>query len=67
MKRDELNVNLMPDLMGKKKEEVIKILDGLNLKYNISGNGIVTKQLPNSGTELKEDIIIEVELSDIKE
>lgn len=67
MKRNEKEVNLMPDLMGKKKDEVIKTLEGLKLKYNINGNGIVTKQFPNPGTELEENIIIEVELSDIKE
>lgn len=67
IKRNELDVNLMPDLMGKRKEEVIKILDKLNIKYNINGNGIVTKQFPKSGNKLEDNIIIEVELSDIKE
>ena len=57
----------MPDLMGKKKEEIIDILDSINLEYNINGNGIVTKQSPKSGTELEENTTIEVELSDIKE
>lgn len=65
--RDDSNIKIMPDLMGKKKEEIIDILDSINLEYNINGNGIVTKQSPKSGTELEENTTIEVELSDIKE
>lgn len=66
-KRKEPNVNIMPDLTGKTREEVVKILDDLKLKYNFNGNGIVVNQKPKAGSEIDENITVEVEFSDIKE
>ena len=57
----------MPNLTGKTREEVVKILDDLKLKYNFNGNGIVVNQKPKAGSEIDENITVEVEFSDIKE
>lgn len=66
-KRKNSNIVVMPELTGKSRDEVIKILDEMNLKYKFNGSGTVTNQKPSSGTEIDENIIVEVEFSDIKE
>lgn len=66
-KGKESNEKIMPDLSGKNREEVVKILDGLNVKYNFNGNGIVVDQKPEAGIEIDENITVEVEFSDTKE
>jgi stage V sporulation protein D (sporulation-specific penicillin-binding protein) len=43
-------VTIMPDLLGKTNEEVIKILDDLNIQYNLKGIGRAMKQDPEAGT-----------------
>ncbi len=56
-------VKIMPDLLGKTNEEVIKILDDLNIQYNLKGIGRAIKQEPEAGTEIKADENITVEFS----
>lgn len=52
---------VMPDLTGKTKEEVIKILDEIALKYELKGNGKAVSQKPKSGekTNLDTNVIVE--------
>lgn len=66
-KRKKSNEGIMPNLKGKNREETVKILDELNLKYNFNGNGVVVEQNPKAGSKIDENIIVEVELSEIKE
>ena len=63
---DDSNI-IMPDLTGKTRDETIKLLDELNLKYNFKGNGVATNQEPVKGTEINSDTTVEVEFSEIKE
>ena len=54
---------VLPDLTGKTKEDVIKILDGLNLKYQFIGEGKVIKQNPDPNTQVDINSTIQVEFS----
>jgi stage V sporulation protein D (sporulation-specific penicillin-binding protein) len=54
----------MPNLIGKSREDVIKILDGLNLKYQFKGEGVAIQQKPESGVEIDINSNVEVEFSD---
>lgn len=56
-------VKIMPELLGKTNEEVIKILDELSIQYNLKGIGKAIKQVPEAGTEIKEDVNINVEFA----
>lgn len=58
------NTIMMPSLIGKTKEETIKILDGLNLNYNLKGNGMAEIQNPSFGEEINNDTKIEVEFKE---
>lgn len=53
----------MPYLVGKSKEEVIKILDEMNLQYTLHGQGNAVVQDPMPGEEVKQNtkIVIEFE------
>lgn len=53
----------MPDLMGKSKEEVIKLLDDLNIEYQLKGKGKAIKQEPQPGSQIGENINVNVEFS----
>lgn len=52
---------VMPFLTGKDEEETIEILDEMNLKYELKGNGKVESQNPQPGEEVdpQTEIIIE--------
>lgn len=61
-----LNINeaetiIMPDLIGKDKQEVIKILDNLNLNYELKGEGKAKFQDPNPGAiiDINRKIVVE--------
>lgn len=54
----------MPNLMGKSRDDVIKILDGLHLKYQFKGEGTVVKQNPEPGVEIDINSNVEVEFSE---
>ncbi|WP_025641332.1 penicillin-binding transpeptidase domain-containing protein [Schnuerera ultunensis] len=58
---------IMPDLKGKTREDVIKILDGLGLEYEFKGEGAVADQDPMPGTEIDINYNVKVEFSDTKE
>lgn len=58
---------IMPNLKGKSREDVIKTLDGLGLKYEFIGEGTVMNQDPLPGTEIDINYNIKVEFSDAKE
>ncbi|WMM23361.1 penicillin-binding transpeptidase domain-containing protein [Tissierella sp. MB52-C2] len=55
---------IMPDLTSKTKAEVIKILDDLNLNYELKGEGKVRSQTPAPGLQIPIDEKIEVEFGD---
>ena len=54
----------MPNIIGWSRKEVIELFELLNLKYNIEGNGYVTNQSIEVGTELTKESEITVNLSD---
>ncbi len=58
---------ILPDLIGKSKEDVIKILDGLGLKYHFIGEGTAIRQVPERKTQVDKNSTIEVEFSTTKE
>lgn len=55
---------IMPSLADMTKEEVIRILDGLNLNYNLKGTGTVVTQSPMFGEEINLEQKIEVEFKE---
>lgn len=55
---------IMPDLLGKTKEEVMIALDELNLQYTLNGSGKVINQTPRAGEEIIGEIGIVVDFSD---
>ena len=55
---------VMPDLTGKTKSEVMKILDDLNLNYELKGEGTVINQTPAPSLQISTDEKIEVEFGD---
>ncbi len=55
---------IMPDLLGKTKEEVIIALDELNLQYTLNGSGKAIEQTPRAGEEIIGEIGIVVDFSD---
>jgi len=57
------NKIIMPDLIGKTKDEVINILDGLNLQYTLEGTGKAFKQNTETGKEIDSNTKIIVEFS----
>lgn len=54
---------LMPDLIGKSREDVINILENLKLKYHFKGEGKAIKQRPEPGIEVDINSNVEVEFS----
>lgn len=50
---DKLNKEIMPDLTGLSKREVIKILSYLSLEYNLTGTGKVNSQSILPGSAIK--------------
>ena len=57
----------MPDLKGRSRDDVVKLLDGLGLSYEFKGKGLVISQKPEPGTEIDENSNVEVEFSETKE
>ncbi|MCQ4923845.1 penicillin-binding transpeptidase domain-containing protein [Tissierella carlieri] len=55
---------IMPNLIGKDKEDVIKILDELNLNYELKGEGKAKTQNPIPGEEIPINTKIEVEFGE---
>lgn len=55
---------IMPNLIGKEKKDVIKILDELNLNYELKGEGKAKVQTPIPGDEIPTDTKIEVEFGE---
>ena len=56
----------MPNLKGKSRDDVIRVLDGLSLKYQFKGEGAVIKQNPEPGVEVDINSNVEVEFSNIE-
>lgn len=52
---------IVPDLINKSKDQVIKILNDLNLNYDLNGTGKVKKQNPIPGVKITIDEKIQVE------
>ncbi len=52
---------IMPSLIGKDKTEVIKILDEMNVNYELKGEGEAIRQNPAFGEQIKINTKIEVE------
>ncbi len=55
---------IMPDLIGKTKEEVIIALDEYNISYTLNGSGNAISQTPAPGEEISGEIGIVVDFSD---
>lgn len=55
---------IMPDLIGKTKDEITNILSKLGYNYYIEGEGVCTEQSPLSGSELKKEIDIIIKLNE---
>lgn len=55
---------IMPDLIGKTKDEVMIALDELNLQYTLNGSGVAVSQNPAPGEEISGEINIVIDFSD---
>lgn len=53
----------IPNLIGLDKQSVKKILDGLKVKYSLSGFGIVKKQNISAGTKITKNIVLKLKFS----
>lgn len=62
MRSDSTQQINMPNLIGLTKEQAQVILDNLELKYNFSGTGKVSNQVPKAGTPLDKDSRVNVQL-----
>lgn len=51
---------VMPNLNGWSKRSVLSLADMLGFKVNITGEGFVTNQSVKSGTEIKEDMTLDI-------
>ena len=54
---------IMPDVRGYSKESVIKLLDSLNIKYSLQGDGVVINQSIPSGELISEGTTVKITLS----
>ena len=54
---------IMPDVRGYSKESVIKLLDSLNIKYSLQGDGVVINQSIPSGELISEGATVKLTLS----
>ena len=51
--------NKVPNILGYSKKEVMDLLDILNIRYNLEGNGYVTSQSISEGTIMSgEDTLV---------
>jgi stage V sporulation protein D (sporulation-specific penicillin-binding protein) len=55
---------IMPSLIGKDKTEVVKILDELNVNYELKGEGVAIRQNPTFGELININTKIEVEFGE---
>lgn len=58
----ELSLNLMPDLTGITRKNILNIENLSKYKVQIIGNGKVVKQIPEAGSVLKDNTLIRLEL-----
>ncbi len=65
----ETNDVLVPDVIGKTKEEATKMLVEAGLKYHVIGDeeGVVTSQMPRAGTSVRRDAICIMYMGDAPE
>lgn len=54
---------VMPDIIGKTKDEATSILKEMKLEYNAIGDGLVESQSPSAGSRLEPNTEIELKLS----
>lgn len=54
---------IMPDIRGYGREDAIKLLDSLNIKYSLQGDGVVINQSIPSGELISEGTIVKLTLS----
>ncbi|RKD34755.1 stage V sporulation protein D [Thermohalobacter berrensis] len=64
-KRKESNEIVVPNLTGKSRQEVIKILNKLNLRFNFKGEGKAVSQTPKPGTKVDFNALVKVEFDRI--
>ena len=55
---------LMPNVIGKTKEQVIDMFNQLNYQYILEGTGKAIKQEPEAGVEINSDVNIRIEFFD---
>lgn len=58
---------VVPDLSGKSKDDVIKLLDGLGLTYEFQGEGVAVEQTPEPGIEISINTKVKVVFKDTKD
>ena len=52
----------MPDLIGLSYKDTINLLNLMNVKYKLNGNGYVVSQNITVGEKIKEDAVVEIKL-----
>lgn len=64
--RIEKDKVIVPDLTGKSPVEVTELLNSLNLRFEYTGTGIVSEQIPKAGTEVEFNSLIQVYFKNIE-
>ncbi len=52
----------VPDFTGKTRKDLLPLLEKTDVKFNINGSGWVTSQSPEPGTQITENMVIELNL-----
>jgi cell division protein FtsI (penicillin-binding protein 3) len=52
----------VPNFIGKSKKDLLPLLDRTDIQFTINGSGWVTSQTPEAGTEITENMTIELNL-----
>lgn len=52
----------VPDFTGKTRKDLLPLLEKTNVRFNINGSGWVTSQSPEPGTQITENMVIELNL-----
>jgi stage V sporulation protein D (sporulation-specific penicillin-binding protein) len=63
--RRENNKVIVPDLTGKTSQQVTDLLNSVNLRFEYTGTGVVSEQIPKAGTEVDFNSLVQVHFQNL--